>query len=230
MDGNLMVALAVGAFVGSHLLLSHPLRQPLVKAVGNGGFTAVYALFAFASLWWISHAYKAAPPTAPLWGAGDVIWAIGTLIMLVASVLLVGSLIGNPALPGPERPAPDAARGVYAITRHPFLWAVVLWAAAHILVYPVVANIIVAGGMGAFALIGAAGQDAKKRRLIPATWEPWMARTSFVPFAAIAAGRARFGGFRPHDLAGGVVVWLAATWAHIPAAGMPAGIWRWLGY
>jgi hypothetical protein len=29
-------------------------------------------------------------------------------------------------------------------------------------------------------------------------------------------------------LAGGLVLWLAATWAHIPLTGWPVGIWRWL--
>jgi len=47
-------------------------------------------------------------------------------------------------------------------------------------------------------------------------------------FAAIAAGRARLGGFGMHAIAGGVVVWLAATWAHGPLAGWAAGIWRWI--
>lgn len=32
-----------------------------------------------------------------------------------------------------------------------------------------------------------------------------------------------------HALAGGTVLWLVATWAHIPLTGWPAGIWRWLG-
>jgi hypothetical protein len=27
---------------------------------------------------------------------------------------------------------------------------------------------------------------------------------------------------------GGLIFWLAATWAHIPLGGWPAGIWRWL--
>lgn len=228
MDGTVMVALAVALFVGSHLALSHPLRAPLVRMLGNGGFTGLYALVALAALWWISKTYKDAPVTPPLWEAGDALWAIGTLIMLVASVLLVGSLIGNPAMPGMVKAAPTQARGVYAVTRHPMLWSFALWGLAHILVFPVAANLIVAGGIAAFALVGAAALDAKKAKLVPELWTPWKAVTSYVPFQAIAEGRARFGGFRPHDIAGGLVIWLAATWAHIPAAGIAAGIWRWV--
>lgn len=229
MDGTMMVALAVALFVGSHLLLSHPLRAPLVKALGNGGFTGVYAVVALASLWWISKTYKDAPVTPMLWEVGDGLWALATVIMLIASVLLVGSLIGNPAMPGMVKTAPTEARGVYAVTRHPMLWSFALWGLAHIIVWPIAANLIVAGGIAAFALVGAAALDAKKAKLVPELWTPWKRVTSYVPFQAIAEGRAKFGGFRPHDLAGGLVIWLAATWAHIPAAGIPAGIWRWFG-
>lgn len=228
MDGTMTVALAAGSFVGSHFLLSHPLRRPLVKAIGNGGFTIVYALFAFATLGWMASAYRTAPLTPALWDVGDGLWAVVTLVMLVASILLMGSLLGNPALPGPATEAPKVARGVFSVTRHPMLWSFALWGASHILVYPVAANIIVAGAIIILALVGAALQDKKKEALLPAMWRDWETRTSYWPFAAIAAGRARFGGFRPHDLAGGVVIWLAATWGHIPGAGIPAGIWRWI--
>lgn len=229
MEGNLQLALATGAFIGTHLALSHPLRAPLVKALGAIGFQILYTVVAFGCLWWISRAFHALPPQAPLWDVGDALWALSTLVMLLASVLLMGSLIGNPAFPAPNVKVPGAARGVFAITRHPMLWSFALWGLAHILVLPIPAQFIVAGGFAAFALIGAAALDAKKTRAIPDVWRPWMAMTSYLPFQAIAQGRARFGGFRPHDLMGGLVIWLVATWAHLPAAGVAAGIWRWLG-
>lgn len=221
---------AVAAFVGTHFLMSHPLRGAIVGRLGERGFMGVYSLVAFATLGWVYLAWQGVPPQDPLWPVGDGLWAVATVIMLVASVLLVGSLIGNPALPDPDaatKPVP-AARGVYAVTRHPMMWAFGLWALVHILVYPIPAQIVLAVGIAILSLVGAALQDAKKRALQPQRWREWEARTSYLPFAAIAAGRARFGGFRPHDLAGGVVVWLAATWAHIPLAGWAAGIWRWI--
>ena len=229
MDGTIMVAVAAAAFVGTHFLLSHPLRSTLVKAIGAGGFMGVYALVAFATLGWTALAYRAAPATAPLWHVGEGIWGPVTLVMLVASVLLVGSLIGNPALPGPPgKAAPVAARGVFSITRHPMMWAFALWGLCHIAVFPVAANIAVATAIIVLALVGAALQDRKKEALQGETWRAWEAKTSYWPFVAIAQRRATFGGFRPHDIAGGVVIWLAATWAHIPLAGMAAGIWRWI--
>ncbi|MBN3845879.1 MFS transporter [Paraburkholderia sp. Ac-20342] len=226
---NAVLAAAV-VFVGSHFLLSHPLRSRLVGAIGEAGFQGVYSLIALLTFGWLILAYRKAPLTAPLWPAGNTLWAIVTVVMLIASILLMGSLIRNPALPTGGRPGsfPEAALGVYAVTRHPMMWSFALWGLCHIAVFPVTKSIIVAAAIVVLALVGAALQDRKKERLQPNQWPAWESRTSYLPFAAIVAGRARFGGFGLHALLGGLVVWLVATWAHIPLAGMAAGIWRWL--
>jgi uncharacterized membrane protein len=228
MSDTVTVAVAAGAFVGSHFLLSHPLRQPLVRVLGDKGFLALYSVVAFVTLGAISWAYRRAPATLALWEVGDGLWAIATVAMLIASILLLGSLVRNPALPGAGNAGTAAAQGVFGITRHPMMWAFAIWGVCHILVYPVPKNIVVAVAIIILALVGAALQDRKKAGLDPQGWPAWQARTSYWPFAAIAQGRARFGKFGGHALGGGVVVWLAATWAHIPLAGWPAGIWRWL--
>lgn len=224
------VWLAAIAFVGTHFVLSHPLRRPIVARIGEGPFLGLYSAVAAVTLGWLVVAYRAAPAAQPLWPVGDVTWAVATAVMLVAAILLVGSLIGNPALPDPSgkpKPVPEP-RGVYAVTRHPMMWAFALWGGVHIAIYPDPANIVVAGAIVVLALIGAALQDRKKAALQPDTWPEWQRRTSYWPFAAIAAGRTRLGGFRAHDLIGGTLLWLAATWAHIPLAGWAAGIWRWV--
>jgi uncharacterized membrane protein len=230
MGSTSAVAAAAVAFLGSHFLLSHPLRGPLVRAIGEAAFQGVYSLVAFLTLGWLIVAYMKAPLSTPLWPVGNGLWAIATAVMLIASILLMGSFIRNPALPTGGRPGsfPDAARGVFAVTRHPMMWSFALWGLCHIAVFPVAKNIILAAAMVILALVGAALQDRKKQRLQPDLWPAWEAKTSYLPFAAIAAGRARLGGFGMHALLGGLVVWLAATWAHIPLSGWAAGIWRWL--
>ncbi|QNA89977.1 MFS transporter [Massilia sp. Dwa41.01b] len=229
MTDSMTVLAAAASFAGSHFLLSHPLRAPLVRAMGEKGFLAFYSLIAALTLGATVWAFRRAPTTAFLWEVGDGLWAFVTVAMLVASILLLGSFIRNPALPGAAASAATAqARGVYGITRHPMMWAFAIWGACHILVYPVEKNIIVAGAIIVLALVGAALQDRKKAALDPDGWQAWQARTSYLPFAAIAADRAQFGGFGMHAIAGGILVWLLATWAHIPAAGWAAGIWRWL--
>ena len=229
MTDSITVAAAAGAFVGTHFLLSHPLRRPLVKALGETGFLVLYSAVAAITLGTVSWAYRNAQASTALWLVGDALWAGVTVAMLVASVLLLGSLVRNPALPGAAASAANAqAQGVYAITRHPMMWAFALWGVCHILVYPVPKNIVVAVAIIVLALVGAALQDRKKAALDPAGWPAWQARTSYWPFAAMAQGRARIGKLGAHALGGGLVVWLVTTWAHLPLAGWPAGIWRWI--
>ena len=230
MGGIGWVVVAAAAFVGTHFLLSHPLRAAIVARIGAAGFLGVYSLVALVTIVWLAMAYRAAPMTPMLWPVGDALWAAVSVVMLLASVLLMGSLIGNPALPDPTGAAtmPTEAVGVFAITRHPMLWSFTLWGACHIAVYPVAANIVVAVSIIVLSLVGAALQDRKKEVLTPERWRAWEARTSYWPFVAMAAGRARMGSIRPHTWAGGIVIWLAATWAHLPIAGWPAGIWRWI--
>lgn len=230
MEAIVFLTIATLAFVGSHFLLSHPLRRPIVSAIGERAFLAVYSLVAVITFGWLVLAYRAAPETTMLWRVDDVLWAIASIAMLIASILFVGSLIGNPAMPtgGRSGALPDTARGVFAVTRHPMMWAFAIWGFVHIAVYPTAANIVLSAGIILLALFGAAFQDAKKRQLQPDLWPAWEAKTSYLPFAAVVRGTARLGGFGAPALLGGAVFWLAASWAHIPLAGWAAGIWRWM--
>ena len=229
MDGTIWVLAGAVSFVGTHFAMSHPLRRPLVARVGESGFTGLYSLVSFVTLGVTIWAYVMASVTEPAWPVGDTLWAVSTALMLIASVLLMGSLIRNPALPGAQDAASAKATGVYAVTRLPMLWAFAIWGAAHILVWPITKNLEFSGAIILLSLIGAAMQDRKKMQLDPSGWTGWQGRTSYLPFAAIGQGRARFGNFGLHATLGGFVLWLAGSWAHVPVAGWAAGIWRWVG-
>lgn len=220
-------------FVGSHFLLSHPLRAPLADRMGERPFQIIYSVVAIATFIMIIQAWRGMPAEPPMWAAGDGLWIVASLIVLFASVLFMGSLIGNPALPAPNAAfaAQGAPRGVYAITRHPMMWGFALWALAHALVMPTQAQFVLSATIAFLALAGSAGQDVKKARLMGDTWRHWAARTSFVPFVRQLSGRGSWGDTipRPHALFGGIVLWLAATWAHGALGYMVAGIWRWVG-
>ena len=219
------LTLALIAFVGTHFLMSHPLRAPMVAQLGAGAFQGVYSLVSLATLGWAVYAFREAPLGMPLWSTGNGLNILATAIMFVASVLLAGSFIGNPALPQPgaatlalQKPA-----GVFAITRHPMMWSFAFWSLAHVLVSPRPAVLILSGFIALLAIGGAAGQDIKKVKLMGDSWQQWAAKTTFVPFAKGWAWPGRTA------LVGGTLIWLAATWAH-PLAGAPtAGIWTWLG-
>ncbi|MBA3942723.1 MAG: MFS transporter [Sphingopyxis sp.] len=220
-------------FVGSHLVLSHPLRDPLAGRMGERAFLIVYSVVAIATFIMLVQAWRGMPPEPPLWAVGDGLWALASLLVLFASILFMGSLIGNPALPAPNAAAAAQAapRGVYAITRHPMMWGFALWALAHALVVPTPGQILLSAIIGFLALVGSAGQDAKKARLMGDAWRHWAARTSFVPFARQLGGTSPWGDTipRPHALFGGLLLWIAATWAHGALGYMVAGIWRWVG-
>jgi uncharacterized membrane protein len=219
-----LLIIALTAFVATHLLMSHPLRAPMVAALGQGGFMIVYSVVSFATLGWAAHAFGKAPAGAMLWQAADGLNALATLIMFAASVLMIGSLIGNPALPQPgaDKLATQTPRGVFAITRHPMMWSFALWSLAHVLVSPRAPVIALSIAIAILALVGAAGQDHKKAVLMGAAWQGWVARTSFAPFGRGGAWPGRIA------LVGGTVLWLVATWAH-PILGAPvAGLWQWL--
>jgi uncharacterized membrane protein len=150
--------------------------------------------------------------------------------MLMASILLAGSLVRNPAFPklGAPNTAAGSARGVYAVTRHPMLWSFAIWGFSHVLVLPIVKTFIVALAIMILSLVGATLQDRKKERLQPGVWPDWKRRTSYVPLVAVIEGRARLAGFGAFSILGGFAFWLLATWMHKPLSGWPAGVWRWL--
>lgn len=211
------------AFVGTHFVMSHPLRSPLVKSLGAGGFQAAYTVVGFATLAWVYFAFKAAPP-ADLPGSGEVGWIIATVLTLPAMILLAGSLIGNPALPTPmaEAQARATPRGVFLVTRHPMMWGIALWAGSHIVLWWSTRTLIVALAMGILALVGAKLQDRKKEVLMGAAWAQWESNTSYWP---------RWGqllGVGAVPLVVGTALWLVASWLHLWQAGIPAGVWRWL--
>ena len=53
MEGLGSIAVAPTAFVGTHFLLSHPLREPIVDAVGNAAFLGIYSAVAAVTLGWL---------------------------------------------------------------------------------------------------------------------------------------------------------------------------------
>jgi uncharacterized membrane protein len=225
MDGHIITLIAANvAFVGTHFAMSHPLRAPLVKALGAGGFQIAYTLVSFATLAWVYFAFIAAPP-ADLPGSGNIGWIAATIITLPAMILLAGSFIGNPALPTPmaEAQARAEPKGVFRVTRHPMMWGIGLWAVSHMALFWSIRTLVTALAMGVLALVGAKLQDAKKEALMGEAWGQWESRTSYWP----RWGQLFSVGAVP--LIAGTALWLGGSWLHLWRAGIPAGVWTWLG-
>lgn len=206
------------AFVGTHFLLSHPLRGPLTRSMGEGAFRGLYSLIALILFGLMIYFYRVIGREPPLWDAGDAGWIAGTILMWLGAILFVGSFVGNPALVGAAGPT-GGPKGVLAITRHPMMWGFAIWAAVHLMILAQPKSLVFDGAIIILALAGAAGQDHKKSALMGESWHEWTAQTAFVPFTR---GLAYPGSVA---LVGGTLLYLIATWAHP----IPAGMWRWVG-
>ena len=222
-----MLALASLAFVGTHLLMSHPLRAGMVSALGERGFAIAYTVVSLLTFGWMIWAYPEASVEAPqpLWDAGRWGFVFATLLMWLGSVLFMGSLRRNPAFPRPGKTIEriDEPRGVFAITRHPMMWGFALWAATHAIVNPTRASLILCASIAFLALAGAALQDEKKARLMGDVWREWRSKTSFIPYGR---GLKSADGFA---LLTGTLLWLGASWAHGALGGRPAGVFAFFG-
>jgi uncharacterized membrane protein len=75
------------------------------------------------------------------------------------------------------------------ITRQPFLWGVVLWSSAHLIVNGDLPSLIFFGAFFVVALLGTFTIDAKRKRMLGARWEAFARETSNLPFAALLARR-----------------------------------------
>ena len=200
------LAIALAAFVGTHFLMSHPLRAPLVARLGEGAFRGFYSLVSFVTLGWAIWAYRDLGRQVPMWAAPHWVWIVGAMLMWVASVLLIGSFFGNPALPG--APRQDRPQGVLAITRHPMMWSFATWALVHAAVIATPKALLLDFAIAFLALAGALSQDRKKRGMHGDKWLAWVDQTHFIPFGR---GLANPG---PKALIGGTVLFALATGLH----------------
>jgi uncharacterized membrane protein len=203
---------ATAAFLLTHFVSSTALRAKLVAAMGEWPYRGAYSLVALVTLGWMIAAYTGAP-REPLWPG---LRAAAFVLMPLAFVLLACGYGRNPTMVGAEKllKSHDPARGIIRVTRHPIMWGIMLWAAAHILARGELAALVFFGGFLVLGALGTVLMDARKRAL--PDWARFAAVTSNVPFLAIAQGRNRLawgeiGWLRPVT---GIVVFIAALWLH----------------
>jgi len=188
------LALASFAWFALHAFIAgSEVRWWLVQRLGQRAFSALFSLLSLGSLLFLIDAYRKAS-FYPLWFSPRAIHFLPLLVMPFALILLVGAFsVPNPTAVGAEKvlERTDAARGVLRITRHPFLWSVVLWGGAHLLVTGHVASILFFGTLLLTALRGTSSIDEKRRRTNKAEFARYLEITSNVPFAAIIQGKNR---------------------------------------
>lgn len=184
MDPVLALTLLSAAFVGTHVVLSHPpVREPLVARFGQRGFRAGYSVLSIA-LW---------APLVYLWftnrHAGAAWWVLRSPAVVwiceataATGLALVVAAVVQPAASSMEaryRGAPEV-RGAAHVTRHPMMVGVALLAAAHLPTNGWTGDLVVWGSHAALALLGALHQDRRLAASQPG-YAGYMARTTFWP-------------------------------------------------
>lgn len=189
------VVVAALFFVGTHIGIgATPLRAELIERVGEPVYRLLFSLVSVVAMIWLILAYRNAP-FVPLWPGGGWQGALPLLVMPPALLLLVTAISQpNPTAVGqrPDPDAPEPARGMLRVTRHPMMWAIGLWAVSHLLANPDLASAVFFAAFAVLALGGAAALDHRRSRDNAPGWGVFLQRTSFVPFVAIAEGRQRF--------------------------------------
>jgi len=191
---TMLIAAAV-AFLAIHLLVSGTrLRNAIVSVTGERPYLGLFSLTSLAIIVWLVMSYNAAHASADnrtLYDLGHV-RDLGIPIVALAFLIgIQGLLIRNPTAVQQEAAVAKEGtiRGVLRITRHPFLWGMVLWSGFHLLANGDLAAVIFFGTFFATALFGTFSIDAKLRRRLGPAWEAFAAKTSNVPFGAVLAGR-----------------------------------------
>lgn len=191
---NLIIAAVL--WIVSHLgIINSPVRPALIKMVGKQVYQAAYSLLTVLVLVFLIISFNRVETNFLLWVPIPLFKWLSIVLMPLACILLVGTFMTtNPTIIGQGHALKtfDRGAGVIRITRHPFQWSVIIWAAMHILANGELASLIF---FGAFALVSALGtltMDKKKAVKIGEDWHKFASVTSNLPFAAILQGRNEF--------------------------------------
>lgn len=211
--GEFAAALAV--FLASHAIpVRPPVRPWLVGRLGLKGYFAAYSLLSVVILVWLAGAAQRAPFVAvlPQWE----IWRWAPLLAMPLACLLAagGMAAQNPLSFGGmgRRPFNPEYPGILAVSRHPLLAALALWAGAHLLANGDLAHVILFGLFAGFAVMGMALVDRRKKKDLGA--EQW---------AALSRNTARFYlpalRLNPLQAAAALAAFLALLLLHMPVIG-----------
>ncbi len=188
------LAIATALFLGIHIVPSSFMRKAIIDKIGAGAYMGVYSLLSAVFLVWMVMAFNAAPSGAELWEVGNWGRYLAIAVMVLASILFVGAYTGKSptAIGGQKSIKNESSRsGLNAITRHPLMWAFVLWSGVHLLNNADQKSIIFFLGFGGLALAGTFLIDEKRARELGSDWNDYTAHTSNIPFLALLTGRAK---------------------------------------
>jgi uncharacterized membrane protein len=221
------LALAAFIFIAMHILPAIDAREWVIKKIGDPAYMGLFSLASVLGFAWMISAYKSAPDLDPLWVTGDAVRWLSAAFMLFVFVLAVaGVTTRNPSMVMGEDAlkSPEPWAGIFAITRHPLMWGIAIWAVLHLVNKPNMVSLLFFGTLAFLAVGGSWLQEKRKRKELGTAWKAFEKQTSFIPFAGIIDGSAKLrladiGGWR---LAAATTLWAFTLYAHGQIIGVPA--------
>lgn len=180
----LSFALALAAFFASHAVPAIPaVKSRLKAAFGPVGYSAVFGTLSLAVLVWVIVAAGQAPYVEVWPHYPWMRWAANVVMPFALLILTLAAGQPNPLSFGGRKTGFDAARpGIAGFARHPLLWALFLWSAAHLLVNGDLAHVILFAAFAVFCVMGMGMLDRRRmRELGRAEWSRLAANTSNIP-------------------------------------------------
>ncbi len=199
------VVLAMGVFVFCHVALSRSRVKPyLIKRLGRRGYLTAYSVLSLGLLAWVIAALVNSPRVW-LWTPPDWGYWFAFIVSAVAFALIgIGATVPNPLSVSFRSDGFDLERpGVIGWIRHPLIWGLGLWGAAHVPANGDWPSLIVFAGSVAFAVIGVPAVERRlKNRLGADEWRRLSAGPGHLDRAALAG------------IAFGLALWAAMLWLH----------------
>jgi uncharacterized membrane protein len=222
-----MLLAASAVFLGIHLLIAGTrARDAIVGTIGENAYLGLFSLASILAITWLVISYNTAQASGAdptLYNLGPAVRHLGIPVVLIAFLIgVTGLFVPNPTSLKQEGAAakPNAVQSVLAITRHPFLWGVAIWAAFHTLANGDEASTIFFGTFLLLSLFGTVSIDAKRRRKMGAAWDAFAAKTSNIPFGAILSGRASLARVVDWRMGLALAIFVVALFAHARVIGV----------
>ncbi len=208
-------------FGGTHILGSAvPARTFFIRKLTLYGFKGLYSLVSFATFIPLVVVYArnkhAGAMVIPL--TGWAWWAAHVLMFMAFIFLFQGLLTRSPQTTAAELSGRlrGSARGIQRVTRHAVNLGFVLFGLAHMMVNPTVGDWIFFGGFVVFSVLATLHQDHRTRVAGAEEAKAFLRDTSYLPFAAIFAGRQKMA-LRECSISGlavAVIAYAALRWFH----------------
>lgn len=219
------LAIAAIVFVALHILPAMNSREWMISKIGNVAYMALFSIASSLGMIWLIIAYRNAPASTPLYETGPALNWFTITAMLIALIFAVcgttsrnpSSILGKDALK-----TPHSWNDIFAVTRHPVMWAIMIWAGLHLLNRPDLTSALLFGPLALLAIAGSFRQEIRKQKEFGDDWQDFASHTSFVPFVGILNGKAKLhlrelGAWK---IVAAVGIWLVLIAGHLPIIGI----------